>query len=101
MATIVKKRARACKDKRPAVVIPEEAVIPEQARQFVYLLDGGVVRKREVLLGRREPGFVEVTSGLKSGDHVVTEGTIKLRDGVAVRDVGATGSPAAAPTPGS
>jgi membrane fusion protein, multidrug efflux system len=75
-------------DSRPAVSVPEGAVVPEQARQFVYVIDGGVARKREVLLGRREPGYVEITDGVKLGDQVVTEGTIKLRDGVAVRVVG-------------
>lgn len=88
-------------DRRPALVIPEEAVVPEQARQFVFVVDGAVVRKREVVLGRREPGFVEVTDGLATGDHVVTEGTIKLRDGIAVQDVGVVATPAAAPTPSS
>ena len=32
-----------------------------------------VARKREVMLGRRQPGIVEVTSGLAAGDHVVIE----------------------------
>jgi membrane fusion protein (multidrug efflux system) len=82
-------------DNRPAVAIPEEAVVPEQARQFVYVIEGGVARKREVMLGRREPGFVEITDGLSEGDHVVIEGTIKLRDGVPVREAGA--APRAAP----
>ncbi len=80
-------------DNRPVLAIPEEAVVPEQARQFVYVIDGAVARKREVSLGRREPGFVEITSGLAAGDHVVVEGTIKLRDGAPVREAGA-----AAPT---
>jgi membrane fusion protein, multidrug efflux system len=84
-------------DQRPVLAIPEEAVVPEQARQFVYVVDGSVARKREVLLGRREPGFVEVTDGLRAGDHVVIEGTIKLRDGGAVREAGR--ADAAAPAP--
>jgi membrane fusion protein, multidrug efflux system len=85
-------------DHRPALAIPEEAVVPEQARQFVYVVDGAVVHKREVTLGRREPGFVEITSGLAAGDHVVVEGTLKLRDGATVREAG---SAAATDTPGS
>ncbi|MEO6079766.1 MAG: efflux RND transporter periplasmic adaptor subunit [Steroidobacteraceae bacterium] len=87
-------------DRRPAVAIPEEAVVPEQARQFVYVIDGAVARKREVMLGRREPGFVEVTSGLAAGDHVVIEGTIKLRDGAPVKEARPTAT-AVADAPGS
>lgn len=74
-------------DERPALVIPEEAVVPEQARQFVYVVQGTTVAKREVSLGRREPGFVEITAGLDAGDRVVVEGTLKLRDGATVREM--------------
>jgi membrane fusion protein (multidrug efflux system) len=85
-------------DHRPAVSVPEEAVIPEQARQFVYVIDGKVVRKREVTLGRREPGFVEVVNGLSLGDHVVVEGTLKLRDGTPVSEVAPVIATADAPS---
>jgi len=87
-------------DRRPALVVPEEALVPEQARQFVYVVDAGKVAKREVTLGRREPGYVEITEGLAAGDVVVVEGTLKLRDGAAVRDVGSPAA-AAAQNPGS
>ncbi len=80
-------------DRHPAVVIPEEALVPEQARQFVYVIEGEAVAKREVSLGRREPGFVEITNGIETGERVVIEGTLKLRDGAAIREVG---EPAAA-----
>ena len=70
-------------------MIPEEALVPEQARQFVYVVQGAKVAKREVTLGRREPGIVEITNGLAEGDTVVIEGTLKLRDGSAVQDIGA------------
>jgi len=76
-------------DQRPALVIPEEALVPEQARQFVYLVRGDTVEKREVTLGRRQPGFVEITDGVRAGDRVVIEGTMKLRDGSLVRDADA------------
>jgi membrane fusion protein (multidrug efflux system) len=83
-------------EERPALVIPEEALVPEQARQFVYLLQGATVAKREVTLGRREPGFVEIIAGLAAGDRVVVEGTLKLRDGAAVIEAGE--DPARQPT---
>jgi membrane fusion protein (multidrug efflux system) len=89
-------------NERPALVIPEEALVPEQARQFVYVVQGPVVAKREVTLGRREPGFVEITAGLAPGDRVVVEGTLKLRDGAPIIDAGGRPGDApasAAPTP--
>lgn len=84
-------------DDRPALMIREEAVVPEQARQFVYVLEGGAVAKREVTLGRREPGFVEITAGIKPGERVVVEGTLKLRDGAEVIEQGAGAEPATLP----
>jgi len=75
-------------DERPALVIPEEALVPEQARQFVFVAKNGVADKREVTLGRREPGFVEITDGLAAGEAVVIEGTLKLRHGTPVIEAG-------------
>jgi membrane fusion protein (multidrug efflux system) len=86
-------------DNRASLVIPEESLVPEQARQFVYVLEGDKVAKREVTLGRREPGFVEITHGLVADDRVVVEGTLKLSDGATIRELGAPG--AAPPPPGS
>ena len=78
------------KEQRNALVIPEEALVPEQARQYVYVVGNERVAKREVRIGRREPGRVEVVSGVAEGERVVVEGTLKLRDGAAVREIGAT-----------
>jgi membrane fusion protein (multidrug efflux system) len=79
---------------RTALVIPEEALVPEQSSQFVFVVDGGNAVKREVSIGTRRPGSVEVVAGLKSGERVVVEGTIRVRDGGPVRDsaAGAAGS---------
>jgi len=72
-----------------ALMIPEQAIVPEQSRQFVFVVaEGGRVEKREVRSGRRRPGFVEVLSGLGEGEQVVAEGTQKVRPGDAVRVVG-------------
>ncbi|HMA10464.1 MAG TPA: efflux RND transporter periplasmic adaptor subunit [Steroidobacteraceae bacterium] len=86
------------KERRAALMVPEQALVPEQARQFIYVVQGPRVAKREVKLGRREPGFVEITDGLSAGDHVVVEGTLKLRDGSLVRELG--GMPATATVAG-
>jgi membrane fusion protein (multidrug efflux system) len=69
-----------------ALVIPEEALVPEQSRQFVYVVDAqDVIAKREVTVGRRRVGQVEILQGLQAGERVVTEGTQKVRPGSPVR----------------
>jgi membrane fusion protein (multidrug efflux system) len=75
------------REQRETLVIPEAALVPEQARQFVYVIAEGRASKREVQIGRREPGRVEVVEGLLEGERVVTEGTLKLREGSPVREL--------------
>jgi membrane fusion protein (multidrug efflux system) len=87
------------RDRREAIVIPEEALVPEQDRQFVFVVADGVASKREVRIGARRPGRVEVASGLEVGERIVVEGTVKVRDGGPVRDLAAA-APAAAGRPG-
>ncbi len=41
--------------------------------------------RREVRIGNRRPGSVEVLSGVAVGEYVIVEGTQKVRDGVPVR----------------
>jgi membrane fusion protein (multidrug efflux system) len=77
------------RDRREAIVIPEEALVPEQDRQFVFVVVDGVASKREVRIGARRPGRVEIASGLELGERVVVEGTVKVRDGGPVRDLAA------------
>ena len=72
-------------DEREALVIPEEALTPEAERQFVYVVADGKVSKREVRIGGRRPGTVEVIAGLSAGERVIVEGTQKVREGASVQ----------------
>jgi membrane fusion protein (multidrug efflux system) len=78
---------RLARDERDALMIPEAALMPEQSRQFLYVVEDGRASRREVRIGRREPGRVEVIAGLKPGERVVVEGTQKVREGGAVREL--------------
>jgi membrane fusion protein (multidrug efflux system) len=75
------------RDERQALVIPEEAIVPDQDRQYVFVVKGDIAEKREVRTGLRRPGSVEVVSGLAAGERIVVEGTVKLRDTGPVRDL--------------
>lgn len=66
------------------LLIPEQALAPRGGRQFVYVVTDGVAEEREVTLGLRQPGRVEITGGLAAGEQVVIEGVQKVRTGAAV-----------------
>lgn len=68
-----------------ALVIPEQALVPERDKQFVFAVRDGKAVKTEITVGRRRPGEIEVLSGLASGDVIVSEGSQKIRDGSAVK----------------
>lgn len=73
-------------NERETVVVPEQAIIPSQGRQFVFVVDEeNVVRRVEVELGRRRPGLAEIVSGVVPGQRVVTQGVAQVRPGQPVR----------------
>jgi len=79
-----------------ALVVPEEALVPQAGKQFVIKLrkegegDGAklVTQRTEVRIGVRRAGQVEITDGVAVGDTVVVAGQQRLQqDGTAVRVV--------------
>ena len=69
-----------------AVVVPEEALVPLGASQFVFkVVDGAegqkLAQRLEARVGLRLPGKVEIVEGLQAGDMVVTAGQARLLRG--------------------
>ena len=85
-------------DDRKALVLPEEALVPQGTDQFVFRIEASKAVRVKVETGQRRDGKVEILSGLKKDDLVVTAGQLKLRDGTLVRNAstntGAGGNPA-------
>ena len=70
---------------RPAaVVIPEDAILALQGSTVVWVVTDGKAVRREVKLGVRTPGFVEVTDGVTAGEQVVVGGAERLGPGAPV-----------------
>jgi membrane fusion protein (multidrug efflux system) len=72
------------RDRGDVLLAPEQSIVPEGTRQYVFVISEGVAEKRQVQLGRRIPGYVVVSDGLAAGETVVTAGTHKVRDGAQV-----------------
>jgi Cu(I)/Ag(I) efflux system membrane fusion protein len=93
---------------REGLKIPADAVIPTGTTQVVFVALGeGRFQPREVRLGESDGKSVEVTSGLKAGEHVVTganfliDSESRMRASLAALAASSSGSPPAAPAPAS
>ena len=95
-----------------ALVIPEEAIVPQGGRTFVVKVVPGeqpetlVSLRVPVKVGLRQPGKVEILEGLALDDTVVVAGHQRLqKDGTPVRVVDMSkpggGKPAGAPAAGA
>ncbi len=69
------------RNRSSALVVPEEAVIPIQDKQFVFVVRDGTAQRIQIQAGRRRPGIIEVLEGLEPGQPVITQGAIKVRTG--------------------
>jgi membrane fusion protein (multidrug efflux system) len=67
-----------------AVVIPEDAVVPAEGANFVWVVQDGKADRRKVELGVRTPGFIEIASGVDAGAQVVVGGLAMLAPGAPV-----------------
>ena len=67
-------------ERQGVISLPESALTEEQGLYFVYLkLDEECYKKQEVQLGTSNGERVEILSGLKDGDTVVTRGAIHVK----------------------
>ena len=69
-----------------ALLVPEQALLQQGDTRFVYRIVDGKAARTEVKTGQRVPGKLEIVSGLKAGDQVITAGQGKpmMTDGMPV-----------------
>lgn len=66
--------------------VPRSAVLRDQQGEYVFIVRNGHARRVTVTTGLRQKGQVEILSGLKAGEQVVSLGNYELRDGMAVHE---------------
>ncbi len=79
-------------DQRSALMVAEQALVAEAGQNFLFVIEDGKALRRDVKIGRREVGAVEITQGLAEGEVIVVKGVQKLRDGAKVRIAGPEGA---------
>lgn len=71
----------------PEVLAPESSVISRLGKKFVFVVEGEKAVRREVAVGTAVDGMVELLSGVKAGEALVTRGQELLDDGATVKVV--------------
>ncbi len=72
-------------ERRGVLTVPRGALRRQGDRRFVWRVDGGEARRRDVTVGLVGLDQVEVESGLAAGDLVVTDAAVALSEGERVR----------------
>jgi len=67
-----------------SLVIPRQALVGSVESPQVYVVEDGIARLKDVVIGSSFNNYLEVLSGLKSGETVVTNGQNNLQDNTKV-----------------
>lgn len=75
-------KVRLIKQDRQAILLPESAIVPVQQKHQVYVVtDKNTASRREVTIGQRTHGWVEIVDGVTAGEQVIVRGLMKVREG--------------------
>jgi len=68
-----------------ALLVPTEAVIPDQGGKKVFIFSAGKAKEMKIETGIRTENSLEVLSGLSAGDTLITTGILQLRQGIDIQ----------------
>ncbi len=78
-------------DEQGALVVPTQAVVSGQRGMYVYVVDqSDTARQRGVIVERTQNGLSIISTGIREGDRVVTDGQLRLTPDAPVRLRGAS-----------
>ena len=69
------------------ITIPESALFSQEGKIFAFVVKEGVSHRKEVEIGIRFDGKVEVVKGIQKGEKIVTVGHEQLTEGMKVQIV--------------
>lgn len=67
-----------------ALMVPNSVIIPVGRKKQLYVYESGKAMVREIVTGVRDSTNIQVLSGLKTGDTVITSAILFLRPGLEV-----------------
>ncbi len=75
------------RDVKDALVVPEEALVPQGEAQYIFRVVDGRAQRVKVDVGQRREGKAEIVKGLEPDDIIVTAGQAKIREGAQLKVV--------------
>jgi membrane fusion protein (multidrug efflux system) len=69
---------------RDIVLVPVTAILYEDSRTKVFVVDGDKAKERSVKIGSKQGEYVEISEGLQKGETVVVAGQNNLAEGVKI-----------------
>lgn len=84
---------------RETLQVPELSLVQMGQQAFVFRVEAeDKVAQVPVKIGARRPGWVEILEGVKAGDRVVVDGTVKLKAGSKIAEAKPESAADAAPS---
>ena len=80
------------RERKGIVAVPVDALLEISDRDYLFVVEDGTARRREVKLGLREGLFVEVSAGLEEGETVILAGKNVVNEGSRVTVEGGKGN---------
>lgn len=68
-----------------AILLPEETVLTLDGNDYVFVASGDIAERRQVTLGFRESGMIQIVDGITETDEIVVVGNQFLKDGAEIR----------------
>jgi HlyD family secretion protein len=68
-----------------SLLVPRNAVRSDGSGRYVFVVDGGVVRRRSIAVGVASATSYAVTGGLSEGEWVALPSDVSLRDGMRIQ----------------
>jgi len=72
-------------DQQPMLVIPLTAIAKRDGNNVVFIVKNNTAIQVQVTTGQQMDSYIEIKSGLKSGDQVIDNITDKIKDGLKVK----------------
>ncbi|HLT23391.1 MAG TPA: hypothetical protein VKZ84_08105 [Bacteriovoracaceae bacterium] len=75
------------KSKDNVIIVSRDSVNIREEKPFVYIVDGNVLKKQEVKLGKSNAHYYEILSGLNGGEEIVSSDSRNLSDNLKIKVV--------------